>query len=62
MTCARRREAAAHCAVRMEPSLRLAPQPELKRVLCKKAGKSTSGVLVITVLTSPYPTERTHAA
>ena len=39
-------------------ALLLAPQPELKRVLCKKAGKSTSGVLVITVLTSPYPTER----
>jgi hypothetical protein len=46
----------------MQEEGRLAQEPmtveqleTLKRVLVKKGGKSTSGVLVITVLTSPYP-------
>ena len=29
--------------------------PEFQRLLVKKASKSLSGVLVVTVLTSPYP-------
>ena len=33
----------------------LAPCPELAGLLVKKSSKSQSGVLVITVLTSPYP-------
>eukprot|EP00965_Chrysotila_dentata_P036621 1219028-Pleurochrysis_carterae.AAC.6 len=33
----------------------IAPSPSLQRLLVKKSSKSQSGVLVITVLTSPYP-------
>jgi len=53
--CVPKRSQVGHALAMLEVQGACPPQPLLRQLLVKKAGKSQSGVLVVTVLTSPHP-------
>jgi len=53
--CSFRKAQLLHAYMRLVAKDEILPNPVLQQLLVKKSSKSQSGVLVITVLTSPYP-------